>query len=81
MATNQNQISGLLVYPNPTKNILNITTDLNSTKNVEIYEMIGKKVLVENTQSQLNVSSLVTGMYIVKITEDGKTSTKRIVIN
>ena len=81
MATNQNQISGLQVYPNPTKNILNITTDLNSTKNVEIYDMIGKKVLVENTQSQLNVSSLVTGMYIVKITEDGKTSTKRIVIN
>ena len=81
LSTNQNQISGLQVYPNPTKNILNITTDLNSTKNVEIYDMIGKKVLVENTQSQLNVSSLVTGMYIVKITEDGKTSTKRIVIN
>jgi hypothetical protein len=43
--------------------------------------MVGKKVLVENTQSQLDVSSLVTGMYIVKITEDGKTSTKRLAIN
>ena len=81
LSTNQNQISGLQVYPNPTKNILNITTDLNSTKNVEIYDMVGKKVLVENIQSQLNVSSLVTGMYIVKITEDGKTSTKRLAIN
>lgn len=69
------------IYPNPTKNILNITTDLNSTKNVEIYDMVGKKVLVENTQGQLDVSSLVTGMYIVKITEDGKTSTKRLAIN
>lgn len=81
LSTNQNQISGLQFYPNPAKNILNIITDLNSTKNVEIYDMVGKKVLVENTQSQLNVSSLVTGMYIVKITEDGKTSTKRISIN
>ena len=81
MGTNQNQISGLQVYPNPTKNILNITTDLNSTKNIEIYDMVGKKVLVENIQTQLNVSSLVTGMYIVKITEDGKTSTKRLAIN
>jgi hypothetical protein len=71
----------LKIYPNPTKNILNITTDLNSTKNVEIYDMVGKKVLVENTQGQLDVSSLVTGMYIVKITEDGKTSTKRLAIN
>jgi len=81
LSNNQNQISGLQVYPNPTKNILNITTDLNSTKNVEIYDMVGKKVLVENTQCQLDVSSLVTGMYIVKITEDGKTSTKRLAIN
>jgi hypothetical protein len=81
LSTNQNQISGLQVYPNPTKNILNITTDLDSTKNIEIYDMVGKKVLVENTQSQLDVSSLVTGMYIVKITEDGKTSTKRLAIN
>lgn len=81
LSTNQNQISGLQVYPNPTKNILNITTDLNSTKNVEIYDMVGKKVLVENTQGQLDVSILVTGMYIVKITEDGKTSTKRLAIN
>lgn len=81
LSTNQNQISGLQVYPNPTKNILNITTDLDSTKNVEIYDMVGKKVLVENTQGQLDVSSLVTGMYIVKITEDGKTSTKRLAIN
>ncbi len=81
LSTNQNQISGLQVYPNPTKNILNIITDLNSAKNVEIYDMIGKKVLVENIQSQLDVSSLLTGMYIVKITEDGKTSTKRLAIN
>jgi hypothetical protein len=81
LSTNQNQISGLQVYPNPTKNILNITTDINSTKNVEIYDMVGKKVLVENIQTQLNVSSLLTGMYIVKITQDGKTSTKRLAIN
>lgn len=79
-STSFSQIDGLKIYPNPAKNILNITTDLNSTKNVEIYDMIGKKVLVENTQTQVNVSSLVTGMYIVKITEDGKTSTKRLAI-
>lgn len=81
LTTSQNQISGLQVYPNPTKNFLNIKTDSDSTKNVEIYDIVGKKVLVENTQNRLDVSSLLTGMYIVKITEDGKTSTKRLVIN
>ena len=81
MATNQNQILGLQVYPNPTKNILNIVTDLNSTKNIEIYDMIGKKVLATNTNNEVNVSSLTPGLYLAKITEEGKNSTIKVVIN
>lgn len=81
MATNQNQISGLQVYPNPAKNILNIVTDSNSTKNVQIYDMIGKNVLTTNTDSEVNVSSLTPGLYLARITEEGKTSTKKVVIN
>jgi hypothetical protein len=81
MATNQNQILGLQVYPNPTKNILNIVTDSNSIKNVQIYDMIGKKVLTINTDNEVNVSSLTPGLYLAKITEEGKTSTRKVVIN
>ena len=81
MSTNQNQISGLQVYPNPTKNLLNVTTDSNSSKNIEIFDTLGKKVLSINTNNQVNVSSLTPGLYVAKITEDGKTSTKKLVIN
>ena len=80
MATNQNQILGLQVYPNPTKNILNISTDSNSTKTVQVYDMIGKQVINTQIENQLNVSNLTTGMYVAKITEDGKTSTTKLVI-
>lgn len=80
LSTNQNQILGLQVYPNPTKNVLNISTDSNSTKTVQVYDMIGKEVINTQIENQLNVSNLTTGMYVAKITEDGKTSTTKLVI-
>lgn len=81
LSTNDNQILGLKVYPNPTKDFLNITTDSNLTKQVQVYDMIGKEVINTEIQNQLNVSSLTSGMYLVRITEEGKTSTEKIVIN
>ncbi len=75
------QIDGLKMYPNPTKNNLFIETALNSDINVSIVNMLGKEVVntkvVNNT---VNVSNLTSGVYIVKITEEGKTSTKKLII-
>lgn len=75
------QIDGLKMYPNPTKNNLFIETALNSDINVSIVNMLGKEVVntkvVNNT---VNVSNLTSGIYIVKITEEGKTSTKKLII-
>jgi outer membrane receptor for monomeric catechols len=80
MSTNQNQISGLQIYPNPTKNVLNISTDSNLTKTVQVYDMIGKEVINTQIENQLNVSNLTPGMYVARITEEGKTSTTKLVI-
>lgn len=75
------QIEGLKMYPNPTKNNLFIETALNSDINVSIVNMLGKEVVntkvVNNT---VNVSNLTSGIYIVRITEEGKTSTKKLII-
>lgn len=75
------QIEGLKMYPNPTKSNLYIETALNSEINVSIVNMLGKEVVnskvVNNT---VNVSNLTSGIYIVKISEEGKTSTKKLII-
>ena len=80
-ANSFSQIDGLKMYPNPTKNNLFIETALNSDINVSIVNMLGKEVVntkvVNNT---VNVSNLTSGIYIVKITEEGKTSTKKLII-
>ena len=78
----QNDIAGLSVYPNPVTNgNLFITSNSGSSKTVIIYDVLGKLVLKGNVINQpLNVSSLNGGVYIVKITEDGKTATRKLVI-
>ena len=37
-----------------------------------MFDMIGKEVINTQIENQLNVSNLTTGMYVAKITEDGK---------
>ena len=42
--------------------------------------MIGKEVINTQIENQLNVSNLLPGVYFTKITEDGETSTTKLVI-
>lgn len=79
--TNFNNISGLNVYPNPANDYLQITTAINGVKNIAIYDVMGKEVLNTTTVNEvINVASLNAGIYLVKITEEGKTATRKLVI-
>ena len=82
LGTNSNNIQGLTMYPNPLSgNTLFITSTANAEMNVKIYNVLGKEVLstkVNNTT--VDVSNLASGVYMVKITEEGKTATRKLVI-
>lgn len=77
-----NSIAGLRIYPNPVSNgTLFIETAANAEKTVTIYDVLGKKVLSTATSdTAINVSALHTGVYIVNITEEGKTASRKLVI-
>lgn len=79
LSVSQNEISGLQVYSN--NNLLFVTSDSSNDKNVVVYDMLGKVVVNETVSSQpINVANLSSGAYIVKVTEEGKTATKKLVI-
>lgn len=82
LGVSQNAIAGLKVYPNPVTNgVLYITSDNNETKSVVIFDVLGKQVVKTSiTDDAVNVSNLKGGVYIVKITEAGKTATRKLVI-
>ncbi len=75
------QIDGLKMYPNPAKNNLFIETTLNSDINVSIIDVLGKEVINSKVSNNaVTISGLTPGMYIVKISEEGKTATKKLII-
>lgn len=82
LSVRQNEIAGLSVYPNPvTRGVLFINTQANAEKNVAIYDILGKQVLNTTTASnEINVASLKSGAYILKITEAGKTATSKLMV-
>uniref|UniRef100_UPI00404B3C3B T9SS type A sorting domain-containing protein n=1 Tax=Flavobacterium sp. TaxID=239 RepID=UPI00404B3C3B len=75
-------IDGLTMYPNPlTGNTLNFSSAINAEMNVQIFDILGKQVLnAKVNNNTLNVSNLNAGVYIVKITEEGKTATRKLIV-
>jgi hypothetical protein len=82
LGVNENAIAGLQMYPNPTnKGYFFVETALNAEKNVVVYDLLGKQVVNTTTSgSEINVANLNSGLYIVKITENGATATRKLVI-
>lgn len=81
LSMKENSITGLKIYPNPAKNNLYVTSDNFDEKNIEIYNVLGKIVLSTKViNAPVNVSKLSNGVYIVKVTENKKTSTRKLVI-
>lgn len=75
-----NAIEGLKIYPNPATNNITIKTPSNQIKNVAIYNVLGKEVLNTTITENVSISSLNSGIYIVKITENGITATRKLVV-
>lgn len=77
-----NTIAGLRMYPNPVSNgTLFIETSANAEKTVTVFDVLGKQVLNTTTSNNaINVAGLNSGVYIVNITEEGKTASRKLVI-
>ena len=82
LSVKQNDIAGLSIFPNPVTNgTLNINSDANAERNVVVFDVLGKQVFnVTTSNNSINVAKLNAGVYIVKITEEGKTATRKLVI-
>ena len=69
LSVNENSFNEAVVYPNPTTGVFNIKVSNDETiQAVEIVDILGKKVatITENT-SQIDISHLPSGTYILKI--------------
>lgn len=69
-----------LIYPNPANEKITIS-GIGKSK-VEIYNILGQKVIEQDIfgKSEINISSLNGGIYIIKLTQDKETYVDRIII-
>jgi uncharacterized repeat protein (TIGR01451 family) len=62
--------NSVTIYPNPVKNILNITSD-GTVRYVELYDMQGRLLetgIVNDISTTIDLTSRAAGMYFVKVT-------------
>ena len=72
-------VDNISVYPNPASDVLNIKTT-HTIESISLYDILGKTVLQETTDNQIDVSSFQSGIYMVKIETDKGTHIRKIVV-
>ncbi|MCI2228630.1 T9SS type A sorting domain-containing protein [Polaribacter sp. MSW13] len=84
LSIGRNDIEGFTTYPNPiTNHTFTVATSTSDKKEVVIFNVLGKKVFsatFTGLKKDLDVSTINSGIYILKVTENGKTATKKLVI-
>lgn len=82
--TNDNTIANLSVFPNPSNNVVNVTADA-LISNVAIVDLNGRTVKSAKfdgvSEASVNVSDLASGIYMMTVSSDKGTTTKKIVKN
>lgn len=75
--------TSLNLYPNPVRNgLVTIKTNNNQPIQVVVFDVLGKQVISQRVSNNtLNVSALKAGVYIVQVTQNNTTSTRKLIIN
>jgi len=80
-----NSLSTVSIYPNPTKNVFQVSFEKPIYSVIRLIDMYGREVyksFVDNATSHLiNVENLPTGSYLVKLeSNDNQSATERLII-
>jgi hypothetical protein len=76
------EVKGFKMYPNPAYgDEVYITTERNGAKEIQVFDVFGDVVLRDNiTTNTLNISRLVPGVYVLQVTEQKRTMTRKLVV-
>ena len=81
LATNSFTDSSFTFYPNPVKDVLNLSYSQTISK-IQVLNLLGQEMLVKSmneTQGQIDMSRLSSGTYLVKVTSDDQVKTIKVI--
>jgi hypothetical protein len=73
--------NSFVAYPNPVKNVLNVSFNQNIS-DVAVYNLLGQQVLlmqVNANKGQVDMSSLATGTYLVRVNSENGVKTIKVI--
>ena len=84
LGTDEFEISGLNVYPNPSKNVWNVKTNNQTLNSIQVFDILGKQVLTLNPKANnavIDATNLSNGLYFAKVNTDKGSSTLKLIKN
>jgi hypothetical protein len=77
------ELVNLKIYPNPTTGQLKIESEEMRIVNVEIFDIFGKKVLLQKSlmsfETVINISHLSAGVYLLRISTEAGEVVRKVV--
>ena len=82
LSVNDFDLTDLVIYPNPVSgDYVTIQSSVSGEKNIEVYDITGKRLINTILNSdKLDISSVSSGVYLVKVTIQGQTKVSKLVI-
>ncbi len=81
LATTSFDSNGFTYYPNPVKNVLNLSYT-KTIDSVSIYNLLGQEVMnrtINANQSSIDMSAFSNGAYLVKVTSGNQVKTLKVI--
>lgn len=71
LGVGENESSSIKIYPNPTDGLLYIDANTESIIGITVFDVLGKKVLqLQGNKQQVDISTIESGMYFLRIATD-----------
>jgi len=74
----ENELSNVRIFPNPTSEILTIQTE-QFIDRIEIYNALGNLILNKSNSKNINLKNISSGLYIIKIHSEETYFSKKII--
>ena len=81
LATDTFSSTNFKSFPNPVQNVLNLSYDKNITS-ISVMNLLGQVVLTnnfENKEAKIDMTTLTTGTYMVKVTSENEVKTIKVI--
>lgn len=83
LSIGKSEITNFALFPNPVKSgrVFISSANNGAARNIQIFDVLGKQVVVQKgTRNSVDISHLTKGVYILKVEEEGKTATRKLVV-